>query len=115
MSEIKFTIPMELPSLNVRDKQHWSQRRKHKKTMSLFVPERKAKPTVKMSVRIHHYRYSEIMDDDNLVASAKSLLDILTAYNLIYDDSREWVEVTYCQEVDRKNRRTEVTIREVEK
>jgi hypothetical protein len=80
---ITFTLPFCLPSLNVRDRQHWSER--HRQTVALNQevmvaiggPRHYPRPPFDRA-RVTVLRISAgELDPDNLVASLKSLLDVL--------------------------------------
>ena len=62
-------------------------------------------------LHIHCYRWQRISDNDNLVPSCKSLIDALVLNQVLADDSDKHIAVTYDQSVDRKKRRTHVTLR----
>jgi hypothetical protein len=53
-----------------------------------------------VEVHIHQCR-KRLMDQDNLVASCKVILDVLKMMDLIMDDSPQWLTLTVTQEVRR--------------
>lgn len=63
----------------------------------------------KRYVRIKSFRRNSV-DADNLAGGAKVLLDAMRDVRLIYDDSPEYLEVEYEQEMDRDNPRTLIYI-----
>ncbi len=128
MREIAFTLPLLLPSLNVRDRQHWQARRRHQKRLQLEMiaaiggPTHYPRPPFERA-RLTVVRFGRrLLDDDNLVGSAKSLLDLLKAWSphnplglsLIVDDAPHRCELVAEQEIIRGGTtRTVVTIEEL--
>jgi hypothetical protein len=83
MRELFFTLPFALPSLNVRDRQHWATRGRQKKRLAQEVmaaiggPRHYPRPPF-ASARVTVWRHSPgALDADNLAASCKPLLDVL--------------------------------------
>ena len=67
--------------------------------------ERKEKRTViVISVR------SRLLDKSNLIGGAKPINDILQDLNVLYNDSPEWLDDWYFQEINKANQRTEIII-----
>ena len=112
LREIAFILPLALPSLNVRDRQHWAERHRQQVTLQQEVmaalggpahfprpPFDRARVTV---VRISAGQ----LDVDNAYASAKSLLDCLKlcgprnplGLNIIVDDSPDRLELVVTQQ-----------------
>ena len=60
-------------------------------------------------VTIHRYGH-HLLDHDNLVGGTKQLMDAMVHHRLVVDDSPKWVEKSYGQTLDRKNKRTEITL-----
>lgn len=113
---IKFTIPRITDSLNVQLRQHWAIKRRLRDTWEweikfIRLREKWPEASTKKKVVITSYRKRR-MDYDNLVGSLKICVDCLTRNKLIVDDSPEWVEVEYRQEIDGKNTRTEIEIKD---
>lgn len=103
-------------SRNQLDKLHWGVRNKKAKVWRLEVMviknnNRWPDCTTKQKVIITSYRKRKL-DKDNLSGGLKSCVDALKKNKLIVDDSPEWVEVVYRQEIDSKNLRTEIEIRD---
>ncbi len=116
---MKFTISEPIPSGNVILRSHWAIRRRLLNTyewrmLSIIGPLRVRLPTKKMKVKIISYR-ARLLDKDNLYSGAKNLVDALRRTRLIRDDSPRWLELEVEQEVDRKNMRTEIEIKEYRK
>ena len=62
------------------------------------MPWRKEAPREKRLVVITSYRKA-LLDRDNLMGGAKPIPDALKKQKLIRDDSEEWVEIEYKQEL----------------
>lgn len=113
---IKFTIPKISQSLNVWQRQHFMVRNRIKKAWVWEVKVTKLngkwpEATTKQKVVITSYRKRRL-DQDNFIGGAKPLVDALTKNKLIFDDSPDWVDVEYRQEIDGKNTRTEIEIKD---
>jgi Holliday junction resolvase RusA-like endonuclease len=118
---MKFTILTELPSANKLLRMHWAKRRQIKAVIltELWVQklgqgifntgERKK---IKKSVLITIYHRTRRFDKDNAYAAVKPVVDCLRQLGLIYNDSPRWLDLGVCQELDHKNPRTEVEIKE---
>ena len=125
---IEFTLPFALPSLNVRDRQHWAVRRRAKGNLrwsvvvaiggSRYLPEAPL-PRARVTVT----RHGKAMDTDNLHASVKSLMDVLcvasrthpTGLGFIVDDAPTFCELIVRQEkAGPKQARTAVTIEPIQ-
>ena len=65
-----------------------------------IVPKQKEK--IKKKVIITHYYRQKPFDKDNLMGGCKYVLDALTNYGLIYDDTPEWIDCEYVQVKDKK-------------
>ena len=108
---IIFQLPFALPSLNVRDRQHWAAKQREKAKMATAVMVAIGGPRYRPSeplqrARVQVQRYSAgTLDQDNLVASCKGLLDVLCRastthpYGLgfIEDDSPAHLELIVTQ------------------
>lgn len=67
-------------------------------------------PRSRARVTIESFRH-QLADYDGLVGGGKYLLDVLVDERFLVDDSPAWIgKPKYEQTVDRKNRRTEITI-----
>ena len=125
---IEFTLPFALPSLNVRDRQHWAVRRRAKGNLrwsvvvaiggSRYLPEAPLQ-----RARVTVTRHGKAMDTDNLHASVKSLMDVLcvasrthpTGLGFIVDDAPTFCELIVRQEkAGPKQARTAVTIEPIQ-
>ena len=127
----KFTIPYEIPSLNLWGRWHWSKRSRVRKVYELEILAQKQEykynsghfqfsndtilvdenvfPIKKCSIIVKSYRHSLIRDADNRIL--KGLLDALVNQGIIIDDNEDVIGVPeYLQFVDRGNRRTEIYI-----
>ena len=101
MSEIAFTLPFALPSLNVRDRQHWSKRRKLKQWMHLEVLlaikcQRPSSPWRHVKVTVERCS-SGCLDTDNCYGSFKPLGDVLKNIGIIEDDRSDWLTLEMKQ------------------
>jgi hypothetical protein len=127
---IEFTIPAALPSLNVRDRMHWSVRQRQKRDLAWAVWAAVAQfpgvvrdgPWDRTRVTITRCSAGEL-DPDNLAASAKPMLDVLCPVSkthpyglgLIVDDAPAHCELVVRQEkAKRKNTRTVVRLERIE-
>ena len=120
-----FTLSYEIPSLNTWAKWHWSKRAGVRKVYELELLVRKnqfyytkqhykkaAFPIKRCSIIIKSYRFQLITDPDNRIV--KGLLDALVNQGIIEDDNESVIgKLEYQQFVDRKNRRTEIEIRDI--
>lgn len=108
---IEFVIPYALPSLNVRDRQHWAKRGRDKSDLSMEVlaaiggPRHKPFPPWSR-VRVTVVRASSgKLDRDNLYASCKSLCDVLcvrsprhpTGLGICIDDNEAAMDLKVSQ------------------
>ena len=114
-----FTLPYEIPSLNKFKGWHWSKQAKERKKYELELLVQKMNdfgqqryvifPIKRCSIIIKSYRHTLITDPDNRIV--KGLLDALVNQGIIEDDNERLIgKLEYLQFVDRKNRRTEITI-----
>ena len=65
-------------------------------------------PYVRVRLEILVYR-KQLQDPDNAVASCKYLVDALVARGWAVDDTKEWLDCTVDEKIDRKNTRTVIT------
>ena len=97
---------------------HWAQRRRLK---AVFVTEIWAtlvntfafpikRKKVKKHVSIILYRKGRRYDKDNAYGGCKLVIDSLRELNLIYQDSKKWLDLEVDQELDHWNPRTEIEI-----
>lgn len=119
------TIPLETPSMNWRDKVHWARRHQWKRQASLLIRNAlqlggrenypfSSRVVGRVTVVITRYGWQRIMDPDNLTGGVKDLLDVLKRCDLFEDDDEKHIDLVVHQDVDRKRRRTEVTLRWLE-
>lgn len=120
---MSFTLPIALPLLNQMLRKHWAVRRKERLALSweihAAVSKRPLRPMKRARVTIERWSI-RVADTDNLVASAKNLVDILCLrsdthpYGLgfITDDSPDLCEliVRGVKAPSRKDIKTVVTI-----
>ena len=117
MAEIRLTIPLETPSQNTRDHQHWRARQRHRQKCETQLTAawlhagcpRKAPTGVHVELLIQSCRWAQL-DHANLVGGCKGLVDALVRQGFLTDDRVEYLSDTYEQTVDRKNRRTRITL-----
>ncbi len=108
---IEFTLGFALPSLNVRDRQHWAVRYRAKWGLSRSVMVAIGGPRYLPRVPLLHARvtvtrHGRAMDIDNLYASAKPLMDVLcvaskthpAGLGFIVDDAPSCLELIVRQE-----------------
>ena len=96
-------IKKKIKSNNVMLRSHWSVKRTDRKEYALLVRSqmklKKIKyiqPGSKCTIMIISYR-KRLLDFDNLVGGAKTLVDALVEECLIHDDSPEYVNLIYEQ------------------
>lgn len=113
---MKLTLP--LPPNIANGRYHWAQKHRLKKKfyqrcdqMSLLVPrsEWPDEPHQKADVRVKLCTWGP-MDRDNQFARCKWVLDWLVTRGVIQDDASRFIDLTVTNEVDRKDRRTEVEV-----
>ena len=63
----------------------------------------------KRQVIVRSYRHNKT-DPENVWGGTKPLLDALVTNKLLVDDSPDWLELNIYSEVNRRNKRTEVSI-----
>lgn len=88
---------------------HWTRRRKVWRKWAMLVRIGMANQAIwgdahynrRCQVGIHQAR-KRVMDQDNLVASCKVVLDVLKCNGLIKDDSPKWCNLVVTQEVRRE-------------
>jgi len=116
---MKIKIQSQIPSLNKTKNEHWTVTRdrrwqqKHDIQVYMLLNYTQKEivgartPAVKC-VRIHSQR-QKLLDYDNLVGGAKTLLDALRDNQLVVDDTPHWVTVEYTQ-AKGKPYYTEITV-----
>ena len=110
--EVSFVLPFLLPSLNVRDRQHWAERHRQQVMLQQEVmvavggPRHYPRPPFARA-RVTVVRISTGQTDpDNLAASTKGLLDVLKARSernplglgIIVDDNPARLELVVRQQ-----------------
>jgi hypothetical protein len=118
MRELHISIPMPTPSLNETLRRHWAARRGDRVQLAWMVREalrsvRWNHPLpsgVPVDITITRYGWARL-DPDNLAGGAKDLIDCLRAEGLLVDDSPKWLTLTCAQHIDRRDQRTEITLR----
>lgn len=101
---IEMLIPLEVPSQNVRERQHWSKQQRELKAWTRWFlyskrPGGLDDATGKRCVAIIAYRTRRCSDQANLVGGCKGVIDALVRAKLLVDDSIEWMEASYTQDV----------------
>lgn len=95
---------------------HWAARNRYFKLWHTYIRaaiDNSHKPCkCKMRVSIAQMR-KRLLDKDNMFASVKPILDALTHWKLIKDDSAEWIELD-CRQVVGKEKMTVIEIAEPE-
>lgn len=116
-----FKIPGRLPGYNQLTGNHWAKNYQRKQeameTVGWCIRAARLKPIKgKVTVEIRCYEPNAMRDDDNVTSGAsKVILDALQACRIIKGDGRKYVRcVKYPAEVDRKNPRVEVMIKQNE-
>jgi hypothetical protein len=113
MRSLSFVLPFATESLNVRDRKHWAQRRRDKIAMANHViaaiggPRYLPDPPFARAKITFNRRGVRKLDDDNLAASFKALLDVLCirskthpmGWGIIEDDSPDHVELVRAQSI----------------
>lgn len=99
MKKISFSIDAVSQSQNPWERIHWSARAKDKDYWFWLI---KAKLGVKEPLKeqrlVHIVRVGERMiDDQNVPAGCKYIVDALQTFGHIYRDSRQWTRVTFDQ------------------
>lgn len=117
---VSFIIPEITPSNAALLRMHWrKQRRLNKDWHYLVFMGKSAWETVKKAtllpaktkrkVIVRSYRHNKT-DPENVWGGTKPLLDALVTNKLLVDDSPDWLELNIYSEVNRKDKRTEVSI-----
>lgn len=98
---MKLTIADVPPSLNMLMRLHWWNQHALRKKWALLVRCQldgyylKATVKVRVAVTLCHAR---LYDADNAVGACKVLVDALKDWRLIYDDTKEYLELVVKQE-----------------
>ena len=111
---MKLHIPALPPSLNKTSRMHWRAQRRLNDNRRLWIraylPEYYLKPIVRMRCKItlHH---SRPYDTDNAYGAVKPVVDALRAWQLIFDDTKEYLDLTVEQA--KSNRKKPLTVIEL--
>jgi hypothetical protein len=109
------TIPSVPPSLN-RTRVHWSKLHRLKNEWiqllrSVYVPNGKATTKKKVTITLHHSRE---YDRDNLFGSVKPLVDAMRTWDILVNDTSEWLDLEVKQaKCPHKQRHTTIQVEEV--
>jgi len=113
---IRLTIPGRLPSLNEMLRMHWAKRKRIQEDMAWHLATSGHQhPTngLRCHAMITVYQKTRRFDEDNLHGACKSVIDALRSTGYIYRDSPEWLDLDIRQELDHKNPRVEIEIKEM--
>lgn len=103
--KLTLTIRKATPSLNRQLRKHWAKRHASNRDWFFLVKaalgdiryfDRPNWRKSKIHVERHFYAHP-IKDDDNLWASAKPILDALQVAGIIFNDSREHIDLSFTQ------------------
>ncbi len=113
---MRFEIPDVPPSPNRVLGRHWSMKAREKDKWVLWVrakmPTVHPKPVVKMRLRVI-LAHSRSYDEDNAYGACKPVIDALKRWQLIFDDSPQYLDLTIEQEkCPRKQRHTVIELEE---
>lgn len=96
-------LPVEIPSQNVTDRQHWRQRHNFGKACALWLMALSLggipKATGPRRLVITAYRKRRIADDANLRGGAKALVDAIVRAGLLLDDNDTLARIEYRQKL----------------
>ena len=108
------TIPDVPPSLNRVMGKHWRVKNGEKDKWILFVRSQIIPSPMRLALRkqvkitLHH---SRLYDLDNAYGAVKPVVDALRAWNLIWDDTKKYLDLTVEQEqCPHKQRHTVIEI-----
>ena len=112
-------LTLRLPTNIANSRMQWAQPNRARKTyfefcdvlmMSKLVPEPPQEPPEKAKVRLSFFLHNR-MDEDNLTARAKWVLDWLVTRGYLTDDKPQNLRLLKPrQRIDRKNKRIEVEL-----
>lgn len=111
-----FVLDGVTPSQNVTDRIHWTTRRMLRDEWYWLVKASAGvrEPRRELPIKLKITRVGKrLIDDGNLPAGCKYLIDALVEFGHAVDDSREWMRVTYDQRRCRSDEEPhmEVTVR----
>ena len=95
----RIDLPWSTPPLSLNDRGHWAPRARAikdvRETGRLLAKAAQLEPCERIRVELHYQpRVRRGRDNENLVATAKPLIDGLTDAGVIPDDTDEYVERT---------------------
>lgn len=110
-------IPGKTPSLNSLLSWHWTKRGRESRSWFLKVialcGQRKERQDRKCVIGFLSYR-PKLIDTDNLIGGIKALRDSFVKAGWLHDDSPQWCEAVYAQELCKKGQEhTLVEIKEL--
>jgi hypothetical protein len=100
--QIDFYIPLEVPSQNKTNVQHWAVRVKFKKLCVQWIRHASrgaGKATGARRLKLTAYRKRRITDDANLRGGAKDMVDSIVNSGLLVDDNDKMAQIEYRQEL----------------
>lgn len=105
---LDYLIPVEVPSMNKRERMHWAQQRREVSTWTRWLlyaqrPGGMDRATGKRLVHIHAFRRQRCRDEANLIGGCKGLIDGLVRAGLLVDDDRAHASFTYAEDVASKS------------
>jgi len=90
--------------------------KKWEKALKLFFPKQDSPPGQKKKLIISLYKRRRLYDQQNFIAGAKPIVDILVKLNYFQDDSVKWIDIEYHQYlIDKKSNQEEGTLIEIYK
>lgn len=101
---MRIILPDIPKSPNRRRGEHWVVSKRYANYWKDLVRSQIEHPgecTIKMRVSISQMR-KRTMDRDNLIASCKPLIDALTHWKLIKDDSEKWIDLDVRQVIGKE-------------
>lgn len=107
---IEILIPLETPSQNVTDRQHWAVRKRFGKACEQWIKYAMRDGNLDVATKprrvvITSYRKRRITDDANIRGGAKSLVDAIVRSGLLVDDKDTMARIEYRQELASKGPR----------
>lgn len=111
-----WTLPIIPKAHNSLNWSHWRNKQRERHRWELAVqalhlgPWAIGRKSIQRKVRLEILVYRKALQDpDNAVASCKYLVDALRTRGWMVNDTKEWLDCTVDEEIDRKNTRTEIT------
>ena len=96
---VAIEIPRRVWSQNAQRTAHWAKIHKEKQAWKSYILSRagRGECDCKATLHITSYRVRLITDNANLIGGCKELVDALVQTGWLYDDSDDWVTITYSQ------------------